>query len=102
VAAQILRFVDPHQPGWVEAELVDAKGTSHRLLDKVAIFTDRKLDAASPYPQVGIIRCEIVSETKDGTGHDLIEIALLDGVESIRGQSRFVITSEQLAESSAC
>jgi hypothetical protein len=35
----IIRFVDEHQPGFVEAELADANGASHTLVDKVPVFS---------------------------------------------------------------
>jgi hypothetical protein len=39
ISAQIVRFVDTHQPGWVECEFVDAEDWRHVLRDKVPIFT---------------------------------------------------------------
>ena len=46
-AVQIMRYVDGHEPGWVECEFTDAEGRKHRIIDKVPIFTARPLDGAS-------------------------------------------------------
>jgi hypothetical protein len=49
ISAEIVRFVDSHQPGWVECEFADAEGRRHALRDKVPIFTVEMLDAASKF-----------------------------------------------------
>jgi len=35
IQVSIVRFIDEHQPGFVEAEFADADGTLHTLVDKV-------------------------------------------------------------------
>jgi hypothetical protein len=37
IQVSIIRFVDAHQPGFVEAEFADADGTNHTLVDKVPV-----------------------------------------------------------------
>jgi hypothetical protein len=49
ITAQIVRFVDSRQPGWVECEFVDVEDRRHTLKDKVPIFTVEMLDAESNY-----------------------------------------------------
>jgi hypothetical protein len=55
ISANIIRFVDDHNPGLVECEFYDADGHRHFLTDKVPIFTDKMLDADSNYPIPGQI-----------------------------------------------
>jgi hypothetical protein len=67
----IVRFVDPHQPGFVEVEFEDADGRIRRILDKVSIFTEKVLDAESQYPQAGSLRCAIQRRWRGNGGRDL-------------------------------
>src|SRR5438128_103074 len=75
VAVQIVRFLDPHNPGVVECKLVDAEGFAHTFVDKVPIFTTEMLDAQSAYPQPGSIRCRIMSRSEDSGGRPLVRIS---------------------------
>lgn len=59
LAVNIVRYVDDHQPGWVEVEFVDAQGQRHTFVDKVPGFTSLPLDAHSSYPQPGQVACEV-------------------------------------------
>jgi hypothetical protein len=83
----IVRWVaDDPQPGWIEAELVDAHGTRWTLYDKPPIFTEAALGPSTSYPFRGAARCEVVdlvdgmarirlidAETADGTRTFLVD-----------------------------
>jgi len=99
VAVQIVRFLDPHNPGVVECKLVDAKGFAHTFVDKVPIFATEVLDAQSVYPQPGSVRCRIISQSQDSEGRQLVRISTLwpDGIESSEGMSEFVVLPAQLS-----
>jgi hypothetical protein len=99
VAVQIVRFLDPHNPGVVECKLVDAEGIAHTFVDKVPIFTTEMLDAESAYPQPGSIRCKIISQSQDPHGKPLVRISTLwpDGIESSEGHSEFVVRPNQIS-----
>ena len=43
----ITKFVDDHQPGWVEAELVDAWRRKWTFVEKIPSFTDEDIDQDS-------------------------------------------------------
>lgn len=90
---QIVRFVDEYQPGWVACELVDALGETHTFVDKVPIFTTEDLDASSPYPRPGRLTCQLVAERSGPGGRRLFEVdtQVPLGIESTRGESRFVV-----------
>ena len=98
VVVQIVRFLDPHNPGVVECKLVDAKGFAHTFVDKVPIFTTEVLDARSAYPQPGSVRCRIVALSRDLEGEPLVRISTLwpDGIESSEGVSEFVVRPSQI------
>ena len=98
VAVQIVRFLDPHNPGFVECKLVDAEGVAHTFVDKVPIFTTEVLDADSVYPQLGGVRCRVISQSRDSQGMPLVRISTLwpDGIESSGGVSEFVVRPNQI------
>jgi hypothetical protein len=98
VAVKISRFVDDHQPGFVECQLVDASGNTHSFIEKSPVVSNQDLLATSSYPCAGNIVCEIVSEYKDAQGRLLVQIDtdVPFGVESTSGQTKFVVLSSQL------
>ena len=90
---QIVRFVDDHQPGWVECEFVDAEGHSHTIIEKVPVVTSEDLDAESRYPKAGTVRCEILKQYRDNEGRELVFITTDKplGIESTEGESEFTV-----------
>jgi hypothetical protein len=99
LAVQIVRFVDEHQPGWVECQFVDAAGRCHTFLDKVPIFATADLGPNSTYLHPGLIRCEVLSQSQDMLGRIIVNIttARPDHVESTEGLSDFAVLSDQLS-----
>jgi hypothetical protein len=95
----IIRFLDKHQPGFVECEFTDAEGTVHTLADKVPIFSLEDLSNDSVYPQTGYARCEVLSRSQDPQGHQFVRVTIArpDGLESNRGLSEFVVPECQLS-----
>ena len=98
LAVEIVRFVDSHQPGWVEAQFVDAKGRCHSLVDKVPIFISGGLDADSAYPLSGHVACEVLATAEDEHGRAVAHISTArpDVVESTDGLTEFNVLSTQL------
>jgi hypothetical protein len=98
VAVRIVRFVDDAQPGWVACELTDAFDRRHTLVDKAPVFTAKTLDADGPYPEPGVIACEVVERWQDGEGRRLARVTTARpfGVESTEGVTEFVVLSEQV------
>src|SRR5262249_13899900 len=93
LCVQIVRFVDEHQPGWVECVFTDAEGRKHKFVDKVPIFSSDDLDERSVYPRAGGARCEVLTRWNDADGRELVRVttARPDGVESTEGLSEFVV-----------
>jgi hypothetical protein len=98
VTVSILRFVDEHQPGFVECALVDALGQSHRFVEKVPIVIDQALWSDSTYPSVGVLACQIEAEFTDAAGRLLARIDTEHPyhVESTCGTTKFVVLVSQL------
>lgn len=96
---EISRFIDEHQPGFVECTMVDAFGQSHSFQEKVPIVSTEDLWSSSTYPRAGSIRCAIEEEWSDAEGRQLIRVNTEHpwGVESMTGQRQFTVFSSQLA-----
>jgi len=99
LSVKIVRYVDDHQPGWVESQFIDAGGRCHTVRDKVPGFTDACLGPDSDYPQPGQLRCEILSESLGADGIRLVRITTARpcDIESTEGLSEFVVLSTQLS-----
>jgi hypothetical protein len=95
ITAQIVRFVDAHQPGWVECEFVDAEGRNHILKDKIPIFTAEMLDVNSKYPIPGLIPCEVLERFKNEKGQELVRVTTERpcAIESAEGVFKFTVHS---------
>lgn len=98
IAVEISRFVDAHQPGFVECTLVDAGGTRHFFLEKLPVVTSANLWSGSNYPQPGVIACEVKEEWLNNDGKALAKISTEQpfGVESNAGLTSFVVLQAQL------
>ena len=99
LAVQIVRFVDDAHPGVVAAEFVDAVGGRHTFIDKVHIFSEAMLDAASAYPQPGAVRCELLLRKQDAQKREIVRITTLrpDSIASTEGLSEFEVLPPQLS-----
>jgi hypothetical protein len=91
LVVEIVRFVDPHQPGVVECSMSDAWDRQHAFIDKVPIFTTEDLTETSSYPRRGVIGCDLLRRWLAPEGR---EIATIDTnnpshVESTEGQTQF-------------
>ncbi|MDQ2799926.1 MAG: hypothetical protein M3Y13_09815 [Armatimonadota bacterium] len=100
VSVQIVRFVQVHQPGWVECRLTDAYGREWAFVDKLPMFTSDDLDAKSRYPVPGVIGCQIIRREQDELGREIviIDTEQPDHIEAIDGETRFAVLPQQLAE----
>ena len=96
---QIVRFVDDGFPGWVACEFEDAVGRRHTLIDKWPIFTDAMLDETDVYPQMGVVRCQVVTRWKDAHGRELLRVSTAkpDDIASTDGLTEFVVLSSQVS-----
>ena len=98
VRCEIVRWVsDEPQPGWVEASIVDARGRRWSFFDKPPVFSDGDVRQSSDFPLPGVIRCEVVSSSHADDGVEIVEVRLLDGVESTEGATRFLVRAEEVS-----
>lgn len=98
VRVNISRYADDSFPGWVEFRLVDALGHEHVFEEKVPVVTTDHLDAASSYPQPGVIACVVLGRSESDDGRQLVHIDMSWGIESMAGRSQFDVFPEQLVE----
>jgi hypothetical protein len=98
VSVTISRFVDEHQPGFVECLLKDADGQDHTFLEKTPIVSSESLWSDSQYPRSGAIACVIEAEYLDESGNMRVRISTEQpwSVESTAGASRFVVWPSQM------
>jgi hypothetical protein len=100
LAVEIVRFVDNHQPGWVEVQFVDIEGRRHSFIDKIPTFVSSgRLESETAYPQPGIIVCTILSTSEDQHGRAVAHITTTRPyyLESTDGLSEFDVLSSQLS-----
>jgi hypothetical protein len=98
LAIEISRFVDEHQPGFVECTLVDAQGSLQSFIEKVPVVTEANLSSSSSYPQEGTIACQVEAEWNDEQGRALVRVSTEHPfhVESTEGECRFVVLASQV------
>ena len=98
LVVQISRFVDAHFPGFVECALVDVEGARHLFVEKAPVVSGEALVLASEYPRSGGISCEVQREWQDLRGRSLVQVTTERpcGIESVSGQSRFIVLSSAL------
>jgi hypothetical protein len=81
-------------PGLVEVELADADGQLWRFVDKPPIFDrEGKLTPAASYPVEVDLACTIIDRTVDRV---VVSTAEPWAIESVDGQSSFVVRADQL------
>jgi hypothetical protein len=93
---QIVRFVDEHQPGFVDCEFTDADGQPHTIIDKVPVVSLEYLDARSTYPRPGAVRCQVLEQWRRADGVKVSRISLSDGIETVDGRSEFVVAASEV------
>src|SRR5215471_14410746 len=97
---EIVRFVEECQANIVEAKFFDSEGRCHTFVDKSAIFsTDWSLDAATKYPQPGVIRCQVLARWQVPDGPELVRVTT--EIESTESVSEFVVLANQVSPSDA-
>jgi hypothetical protein len=98
IAVLIVRFVDDHQPGFVECVLFDAAGRRHEFIEKVPVVSTANLWSDSEYPQSGSLDCTIDREWVDELGRSLVQASteLPSGIESVTGETMFTVLERQI------
>jgi hypothetical protein len=100
---QIDRFVDEHQPGFVECSLIDSSGKTHLFLEKVSVVTSSDLWSGSQYPQPGVIACQVERKLQGPEGETLVQVntELPWHVESTAGETWFIVRASQVRSENA-
>ncbi|MGJ7608351.1 hypothetical protein ACSFA7_28725 [Variovorax sp. LT1R20] len=100
ISVEISRWIDDHQPGWVECRLIDAEGRLHLFTEKAPVVTAESIGPQSSYPLSGAVACEVQAEWVDANGRSLLRVGTThpDGVESTTGESTFIVLSTQVVD----
>ena len=100
VKVEIQRYVDDHQPGWVECGLTDVHGRGWLFVEKVPVVSLEDLDAESNYPRPGLIACQVLERRAGADGREVVVIdtELPWHVAATTAQTRFEVRPEQLEE----
>jgi hypothetical protein len=100
---KIVRFVDESFPGFVECEFIDANQRKHTLVDKVPTFSALTLWNDSEYPQPGVAFCQVLEDINDGSDRELVRITIAKpyGMETVDGETEFVVEKSQITEDSS-
>ncbi|HEU4888071.1 MAG TPA: hypothetical protein VFV49_09310 [Thermoanaerobaculia bacterium] len=95
---EITRWVDDHQPGFVEFRLVDAFGVSHYFVEKVPIISSASLTRDDDYPRRGELDCTLIAppSLQDGVSVVTIDTTEPWDVTAVNGQSRFVVDAREV------
>jgi hypothetical protein len=96
----VTRFVDEHQPGFVECQFFDADGARHVIIEKVPVVSSERLWSDSEYPRATDIDCVVVERFTSPQGVPLVRIDtdLPWHIESTSGQTVFVVQESQLTD----
>jgi hypothetical protein len=100
LTVQITRYVDDHFPGFVECTFQDTEGKIHVFVEKVSVVSREALDVTSVYPAIGAMHCENELAWMDEAGRRLVRINTDHPwhIESMAGESRFVVLASQFAD----
>lgn len=96
----IVRWVDDHQPGWVDCHLVDSRDCLWVFIEKAPVVTVESLGPETCFPRPGIIACELV-ERQLATPESAILVvstAAPWGIEATSGQTQFEVRAAQVIE----
>lgn len=94
IGIEITRFLSPDVPGFVECRLTDINECEHVFHEKIPVVTTANIWSDSEYPQPGFITGIVVERHIQSDGREVIMVdtARPDGVESVAGESRFLIS----------
>jgi hypothetical protein len=99
ISVEITRFVNDAFPGFVECRFSDVDGKEWRIVEKIPVVTTDWLDAASQYPQKGIVGCQVTSRKYvDGREVITVDTELPWHIDAVTGETKFDIRPEQLIE----
>ena len=85
VKATVVQWASDDFPGWIELEVVDAEGRSHRLVEKVPVLTSATITAASDFPfELGLrAECDRV-EGETAAVRFVDDVTTTEGLEQVR------------------
>lgn len=96
--AEIVAWLDYHQPGVVRCRFADRFGAEWLVDEKLPIVTSADLWPPFPFPQPAEIAAMLMAEGRDEFGRSIATIDLNwpDGIRTTTGQTTFEVFSDQL------
>jgi len=100
IKIKITRFVDDHQPGFVECKFNDAFGKEHIVIEKVPIVINEYLNENSSYPQDGVIACIILKTWQDDKQRKIVTVTISEPIYNTSEErlTEFDLLEDQLTE----
>ena len=101
IKARIVRWVaDEPWPGIVEFGFPDAAGRNWSFIDKYPVVTAAACFSTSDFPIPAIVGCEIISESRDSEGKEIVRISTERpwGISATDGTDQFIVLAQQLME----
>ena len=86
--ASIVRWHSDDFPGWVEVSVLDARGQTHRIVEKVPVVTALEITPDSSFP----IELWIEAKTESVDGGEMV-VTLQDGIETTEGKRSLIVAS---------
>ncbi|HRI68618.1 MAG TPA: hypothetical protein PK156_30530, partial [Polyangium sp.] len=85
----IVRWVDDHQPGWVECQFTDAQDRTWVVIEKAPVISAEDLGPDTSFPRPGMITCQLVERRGDEVL--VVDTAIPWGIEATSGETRFEV-----------
>jgi hypothetical protein len=94
LSVSVVRFINEHQPGFVECSLSDAHGHVHLFEEKAPVVSAENLSSTSAYPRSGHIECRVQEEWKESDGRYFVRVSTEEPfhIESTTGATEFVVS----------
>jgi len=96
--AEIVAWLDDHQPGFVRCRFSDRFGAEWFVDDKLPVVTAADLWPPFPFPQPAKLYVTVVEERLDMSGRPfaVVDLGLPSGLETTTGETRIEVFSDQL------
>jgi hypothetical protein len=100
VRAQITRWVDDSNPGFVECRFTDRYAHEWVFVEKLPVVTGADLWSGSEFPKPAFIACEIVSHGRDEVGRETYAVNTEKPwcIAASDGTTSFHVFADQLIE----
>ena len=89
VEVEILGVESEDFPIWIECRLTEFDGSEHRIIEKLPVLTEQKLNT-DKLPATLQIECTVLNIEQEKV---LIDLSMPNGIQSTEGVQKFVVHS---------